>query len=148
MARNADSSASAGLYTESAGLLSQYKSYGSTKHMSTSARTLLSDEQRNMDSEGVSVISSAKHGHNDKSLPNTLANAETGDALIVRSCNDEANDDDDEQVKGLVVTPRRKKVLLVAMAIMDMAGGLLFGMIGPFFPTVVSDGTVVHDNGK
>ena len=40
---------------------------------------------------------------------------------------------------ALVVSPRKRKVLLVTMAMMDLAGGMLFGLIGPFFPVVVSE---------
>ena len=36
------------------------------------------------------------------------------------------------------ISDKKKKILLVTMAIMDMSGGIMFGMIGPFFPIVVS----------
>ena len=85
---------------------------------------LATNMQQALESNGVSP---------DKKTKDTDAeNALLGDAS--GSEGEKPNPDDDVTS----MTKRRKRFLFVAMAVMDFFGGMLFGMIAPFFPTVVS----------
>ena len=136
--------ASADLLSETAHVLSKQKSYGSAKHTSrnaVAAQSLPGSEQhhhtvyRAMDSDEIISESDKLKPTDDVTfVPNASTHSQKTDSLIV-------TDDTVGKAKDDGVTEnisrRKKRVLLVAMAIMDMSGGLLFGMIGPFYPTVV-----------
>lgn len=137
---------------ESTGLLPNTaadKSYGSTKYsdgtwpLSTVQRKHKGDIRSMLDKHDSNEV---EYASETAALKGSQGSLGSGRLSVCNSdkCSEHDAGGDDEVATGLnTVSPRKKKILLVALAIMDMAGGIMFGIIGPFYPTAVSTSTAI-----
>ena len=106
------------------------QSYGSvTQYERKSGLSTMSNMQQDFRSKSLDIEKNLDLTTKQNNKKSSVENVEH--VCLTSNQNDDTGD-------VSTFSDRRKRFLFVAMATMDFFGGMLFGMIAPFYPTVVS----------